>query len=443
MQEREIALFVLMDIFAEGAYNNIVLRKTLREHNELNGMQKAFVTELVNGTLRNLIQIDYIIGQFSKTPVKKLKPFILNNLRIGIYQLLYMDKIPNSAVCNEAVKLAKKRGFASLSGFVNGVLRNIARNKEDIEYPNESTESVKYLAVRYSYEEWMIKYWLEDHTYDEVKAMCIANSQPPQLSICVNTLKTDRQKLKEILEVEGMTVSCDTLLPNSLYITKTQDLGSSEAFKQGLFHIMDESSMLAVYLLGAKSGDRVIDVCAAPGGKSCAIAENMNNKGIVVAGDCYEHKVKLISENAERLGIDIIEARLRDALNEYDDNELYDCVLVDAPCSGLGLVKKKPDIKYNKSLEDITELAQLQMQIAKKAARLVKKGGYLVYSTCTISKRENLDNVERIKAELGLEEVKLELPEGISCDTAEKGYIELLPGKYNTDGFFIALFRRK
>jgi 16S rRNA (cytosine967-C5)-methyltransferase len=266
--------------------------------------------------------------------------------------------------------------------------------------------------------------------------------KPPHRCICVNTTKTTKSELAQALRAEGMSVDSNTNLDNSLYISKTGDLSLSPAFKAGLFHIMDESSMLAAKLLGAKAGDTVIDVCAAPGGKSFAIAESMDNTGVVYSRDCYEHKVSLIADGAERLGLNIIKAELKDAAIP-DNNAIADCVVVDAPCSGLGLVSKKPDIKYTKTREDIAELAKLQRKILKASVSLVKPGGKLLYSTCTVSYEENAENVRYITEELGLEPIAMELPDKIEYSTAKDGYIEILPSDYGTDGFFISLFRRK
>lgn len=439
MKEREIALFALMDITQEGAYNNIVLRKTLNAHSELTSVQKAFVTELVNGTLRNLINIDYVIDLFSKTPVRKMKPFIACNIRLGVYQIMYMDKVPVSAACNEAVLLARKRQFGSLSGFVNGVLRAIARNKDNIEYPKDRAE---YISVKYSYPKWIIDYWLEEFDLDTIERMCEANSRPPCISLCVNTLRTDKASLAERLEQEGAEVDRNTLLDNSLYVHKMSGVSESGAYKDGLFHIMDESSLIAVKALAPRQGSTVVDVCAAPGGKSFATAEAINNDGTVLSRDIYEHKTRLIKDGAKRLGLSCIKSEIRNAA-DIDEYTKADYVVTDAPCSGLGLVRKKPDIKYSKNYEDIESLVEVQREILAAASHMVKRGGILLYSTCTVSHRENIDNVKWFCSEFDFEPEPIQLPEGISYDTAEMGYVQILPCDYGMDGFFIARLRRK
>lgn len=440
MKEREIALFILMDILEDGAYNNIILRKTLNKHKELTSVQKAFITELVNGTLRNLINIDYIINNFSKIKTEKMKPFILNNIRIAAYQILYMDKIPISAACNEAVILAKKRNFSTLAGFVNGVLRSVAREKDNIKYPNDKFEAI---TIKYSYPEWLLKYWESDMSVSDIKKTCIAFTQPPKLSICVNTTKIDKKSLEENLFNEGIAVNNDTLLDNSLYIYRTNNIANSKCYNKGLFHIMDESSMLAVKILAPTENSTVVDVCSAPGGKSFAIAEYMNNTGKVYSRDIYEHKLELIKSGAERLGLTSIIPQLKDA-TEIDNTTKADFVLVDAPCSGLGLLRKKPDIKYNKVYTDIEELSEIQRKILAASASMINKNGVLVYSTCTISPKENIENVKWFcnKYNFTTESIYKYLPESINCNTASDGYIQLLPYEYDTDGFFIARMRK-
>ncbi len=439
MKEREIALNILADILDEGAYNNIILRKTLNIHQELNAVQKAFITELVNGTLRNLINIDYIINSFSKTPVGKMKPFIACNIRLGVYQIMYMDKVPESAACNEAVKLAKKRGFSSLSGFVNGVLRAVARNSGNIVYPSDKKE---YLSVKYSYPLWLIEYWLKEYTYETVERICEAGSRPPHVSICVNTLRTSKEALAKILEGEGMEINSNTLFDNSLYLYRTNNISQSKAYKEGLFHIMDESSLAAVKILDPQKGSTVLDLCAAPGGKSFAAAEIMENTGTVISGDIHEHKVRLIEEGALRLGLSCIKAVLRDAEIPYENTDA-DYVIVDAPCSGLGLVRKKPDIKYTKSIKDIEELAAIQRKILAAAEKSVSKKGTLLYSTCTISQKENADNVKWFCDKFGFEPVPFDMPGKINYAESSEGFIQILPCDHDTDGFFIAKLRRK
>lgn len=446
MNEREIALYAITDILSEKGYNNIVLRNTFKKNKQLSVVQRGFVTELVNGTLRNLINIDYIISCFSRTPIDKMKPLVINCLRLSVYQIMYMDKVPDSAACNEAVLLIKKKGFNGLSGFVNGVLRNIVRNKNSVKYPDERSNPIDYLSIKYSYPKWIIEYWLKELDFEKVKAMCIENNLAPRIGICINTCRTNAAEIKELLAKDNIAVTEGFISSDSLYISKTSDITQAEAYKMGLFHIMDESSMLAAKLLNPYEGDVVMDVCAAPGGKSFYCAYLMNNRGKILAGDIHEHKLKLLKEGAERLGLDIVKPVLADAtVFNLDYADSADCLIADAPCSGLGLVRKKPDIKYNKTYGDIIELVSLQREILRTSAAYVKKGGTMIYSTCTVSSEENLGNVRWFLNNFDFEPVDLTplLPDKVSSETAKDGYIQILPGDFGTDGFFIAKFVRK
>ena len=444
MKEREIALYAIIDILNEKAYNNIVLRRVLSRNSHLSMVQRAFVTELVNGTIRNMINIDYIISQYSKTPLDKMKPVILNILRMGVYQMIYMDKVPDSAACNESVELAKMKGFGSLSGFVNGVLRNISRNKNNISYPDREKQPVEHISVKYSYPKWIVEYWMQELDIDTIEKICLSNRVPPKVSACINTLKTDKEGLKTMLSSDNITMTDGVFKKNALYLSKTRDITETSAFKYGLFHVMDESSMLAVDILAPKAGDKVLDCCAAPGGKSFYCAYKMKNKGEIISADVYDHKLELIKDGMQRLGINIISPVLSDASvhkEEYDGK--MDCVLVDAPCSGFGLFRKKPDIKYNKTMEDVEALAKLQRDILSTCRLYVKQGGCLVYSTCTISLKENLENVKWFCKNFGFEPDDISKYLNFECPTAKDGYIQVLPCDFNTDGFFIARFIKK
>lgn len=429
MNERETAVYILMDIFEQQAYNNIALRRALKRNNAYSSVQKAFITEVVNGTLRNMILIDYVIDKFSKVKTKKMKLLILNILRSSVYQIMFMDKTPVSAVCNEAVKLTKQRGFNGLAGFVNGVLRNISRNINEIEYPDRDKNRIEYLSVLYSYPRWIIEYWLESYDYEIVEQMCIQNSLPPKVTICVNTIKSDSETVRKYLLNDGIEAEYGNAIENSFYISKTSDITNIKAYKEGLFHVMDESSMLAVSALEPKEGDFVLDVCGAPGGKSFYCAYLMNNKGRIVTRDIYEHKVEMIGNMAEHLGINIIENQIKDAMEYYEEDfKCADRVLIDAPCSGLGMVRKKPDIKYGKSFDDIMKLSEIQKNILSVCCKYVKDNGIFVYSTCTVSYEENEKNVEWF-----LKNHPFELIE-------QK---QIFPQQYGGDGFFIAKMKRK
>ncbi len=431
IDEREIATDILMDIIREEGYNNIVLRNTLKKYPDISTIQKNFITELVNGTLRNVILLDYIIDWFSKTSTDKMKQYILAVLRISVYQIKFMDKVPSSAICNSAVNLVKARGFNGLAGFVNGVLRNIVRKIDEVEFPDEKNE-VEYLSVMYSYPKWIVKYWLSTYSYDVVKAICIENNIAPKVTACVNNLRSNRVDLAYRLKEENVKVTFDEELDNVVYLSNTSNLIYLDAFKKGLFHIMDKSSIKSIDILNPKSGEEILDMCSAPGGKSFYSAYKMENKGKILSCDIYDHKIELIESSANRLDIGIIETVINDGV-VFNENfiDKFDKVILDAPCSCLGLIKKKPDIKHTKSFEDVKELVKTQRKLLANAKDYVKINGSLIYSTCTISQRENIGNINWFL-------------DNFNNYQLEETY-QYLPGVdgVESDGFFIALLRRR
>ena len=443
MNAREFAVYALIDILEQQSYNNLTLKKFFNDNKDIKSQDRAFITELVNGTLRNIIFIDYIINSFSNTKTNKMKPLILNILRISVYQIKFMEKVPVSAICNEAVSFTKKKKFNGLSGFVNAVLRNIARNIDSIILPDEQKEPVKFLAIKYSYEQWVIEKFIQQLGYEKTKQICEANILSPKVSICVNTNKTTKDELKSILIKEGMNVEDGKISNNSLYITKTKNIAESNAFKKGLFHIMDESSMIAIEALAPKENDIIIDVCSAPGGKSFYCSYIMKNTGQIFSRDIHKHKIELMQDGVKRLNIKNIKLELKDATQFYkEDEQIADKVIIDAPCSGFGIVRKKPDIKYTKTENDIKELVSIQREILKSSCKYVKKGGILLYSTCTLFKEENIENVKWICENYGFELCKIEFNSSLKIEGMEKGYITILPNMFNTDGFFIAKLKR-
>ena len=441
MNAREIAVYVLIDIIEQQSYNNLTLKKALNDNKELSSQDRAFITELVNGTLRNIIFIDYIINSFSNTKTKKMKPLILNILRISVYQIKFMEKIPVSAVCNEAVNFAKKKKFNGLSGFVNGVLRNIARNVDNINLPDEKNNPVDFLATKYSYEKFVIEKWIKQFGYEKTKDICKANILAPKISICVNTNKTNKNELKNMLLKEGMNVEEGKISNNSLYISKTKNIADSSSFKKGLFHIMDESSMLAIEILEPKENETILDICSAPGGKSFYCSYITNDKAKIFSRDVHIHKIELMKNTKNRLNIKNITLQLKDATKFYqEDEEIADKLIVDVPCSGFGIVRKKPDIKYNKTEEDIKELVNIQREILKASYKYVKKGGILLYSTCTLFDEENIDNINWFCKNYNFKLCTIN--HNTHIQNMKNGYINILPSMFNTDGFFIAKLER-
>lgn len=448
MNTREIAVFILSQILENKAYNNILIKKTFDKNLSLSKTEKAFITEIVNGTLRNIIFIDYIINQFSTVKTTKMKSFILNILRISVYQIKFMDKVPISAICNEAVKLTKNKKFVNLASFVNAVLRNIARNIDNIKLPDKNTEKLKYLKVLYSMPDWIIEMWSEQYDFNEIEKICKSNLISPKVCICINTNKIDKQVLEKELKKEKINFEDANFIENALYISKTNNISETSVFKNGFFHVMDESSMLSVEIASVSSFKTVIDVCSSPGGKAFYCAYKMQDKGEIICGDIYEHKIKLIDQSVERLGLKSIKTHIADAL-KFDKQleKKADIVIIDAPCSGFGILRKKPDIKYTRTKEDITQLVNIQRQILQNCCQYVKDDGYIIYSTCTISKAENIDNINWFCKNFNykLEDLNLDLrfKELDVFDTSSKGYLQILPYIKNTDGFFIAKLKRK
>jgi 16S rRNA (cytosine967-C5)-methyltransferase len=436
---RKIALKVLNEINEHGAYSNISLNRNIGY--EISSLDDSLIRELVYGVLENKLFIDWIILKFSKIKFKKISPYIRDIIRLGIYQIMFMDRIPDSAAVNESVKLAKKYGHKGSLGYVNGLLRNVTRNKDTIELPDKENNPNEYLSIKYSHPKWMIDEWVNEYGFDFTEALCIANNKKPSLNIRVNTLKNSIEELMKSLREKGFIVHRTVFANDGLVIDNPARITDTEEFKNGYFQIQDESSMLVAQIMDPKEGSFVIDVCSAPGGKTTHIAQMMKNKGKIIARDVYDHKLNLIKENCERLDINIIETQLYNALRV--DNKLIekaDYCLVDAPCSGLGLLRRKPDIRWNKDLDNLNEITELQYKILENSSKYVRKEGILVYSTCTINRDENINLVRKFIN--NNPEFKLINFKGLVNNLDEiadnVGYIELFPNTHGTDGFFIA-----
>ncbi|MBO5424222.1 MAG: 16S rRNA (cytosine(967)-C(5))-methyltransferase RsmB [Lachnospiraceae bacterium] len=392
MDSRDIVLNILMDIETKKTFSNIAISKALSKNQFEDKRERAFITRLSEGVMEHLITLDYVINQFSKTKINKCKPLIRCLLRMGTYQIMYMDGVPDSAACNEAVKLAKKHGFSSLAGFVNGVLRNISRNKDNIEEPSKDKNSLEYLSVKYSMPIWLCKKLKNDYpeTYVSILDGCFADRDT---SIRVNTTKISRDELKKMINEAGIAVEYGYYDEKALLISDYDFIKKVPGYKKGYFTVQDESSMCAVRAAGIKQDDTIIDVCAAPGGKTTAAAEYLNGTGKIYSMDISEDKLELIEENVDRLGFDNVIISSHDATKKLSDMEA-DVVIADLPCSGLGIIGRKNDIKYRLEEEQLAELVKLQREILKVVCDYVKPKGTLLYSTCTINPDENQENVK-------------------------------------------------
>lgn len=443
VNERELVLEILLEVAEKGMYSHIVLRDVLSKYQYLDKKERAFITRVSEGTLEHMIELDYILDQFSKVKVKKMKPVIRNILRSAVYQLKYMDTVPDSAVCNEAVKLTVRKGFGNLKGFVNGVLRNVARGLDSVTYPQGELER---LSVCYSMPEWILRLWLESYDSETIERMLTAFQSEKPLTIRCNQQNNTPEELAEKLIKEGVQVQSHPYLPYAFTIFGYDYLADLESFQNGDFYVQDISSMLVGEIAAPKEGDTVIDVCAAPGGKSLHMAEKLNGTGHVQARDLTPYKVELIEENIFRSGLQNIEAVAWDAL-EPDESakETADIVLADLPCSGLGVLGRKTDLKYKATIENAQKLAVLQRNILKTVQGYVKPGGKLVYSTCTIHTAENMENVHWFLEQFptfSLSDIRPALPPELQKDVQEKGCLQLLPGVHQSDGFFIAAFEK-
>lgn len=449
VNEREVVLDMLLSL-REGKLSHTILKDTLDSYLYLDKSSRGFITRLYEGTIEKRLYLDYIIDGYSKTPVKKMKPVIMLLLEISVYQLFFMDRVPDSAAINEAVKLAKKRGLTGLSGFVNGVLRNIARNKENIALPDKDKELIKHLEIKYSTPRTVVEYFIKDYGNEVAETILEAFEEKRPL---VARATKNREELIKKLEAEGVKVSTDTIFPESVRILELDNLGFLESFENGDFVIQDESSQFIGKIVSLPKGARVLDLCAAPGGKSLLFAE-MEEVDEIISCDITESKTELIEDNVRRIGVDKIRTKVNDAsLYNPDFLDGFDLVICDLPCSGLGVMGRKRDIKYNVSIDKIRELAILQKKILENAVRYAKKGGRLIYSTCTMTRAENEENFTFISEFKGFSAVDfsdkirgyVDRYKGGErlVNEAKKGFIRLFPGELGTDGFFISEFMRE
>lgn len=458
---REVVLDTLLALEQGQDYSHRLIRGVLQKYDYLDGRDKSFIKRTTEGTIERQIELDYYLDYISSVPVKKMKPLIRCLLRMGAYQILYMDAVPDSAVCNEAVKLAGKRGFKSLKGFVNGVLRNLSKQKEQLPLPDREREPVEFLSVKYSMPVWLVELWLAEYGGEITETLLqgLARIRPVSLRFSSGLSAKEREERAEKLKKAGADIAECPYLSYIYLVEHTDNIGKLPGFDEGEFTVQDVSSALAVEAAQLKAADFVMDVCAAPGGKSILAAEKAKK---VLARDVTQEKTALISENIRRMGAENIQVQIHDA-TVFDEQycEKADAVFMDVPCSGLGVIGKKRDIKYRVTPDDIKSLSKLQRLIVDSSWRYVKPGGTFIYSTCTIDTEENEAMVRYISSELPFEPVSLEgiLPQMLweqkrklealrekktqLTDEEQAACIQLMPGYMECDGFFFARFRRR
>lgn len=440
MNTRKVAVDIVNEVLYKNSYSNLSLNSNLKKYS-FQIKDKALITEIVYGTLKHKYTIDKILSSFLREGIDSVDKFVLTLLRISIYQFKYLDKVPNFAVVNEAVDICKKYNTLKNSKLVNGVLRNYLRRGEP--KFNFKSESEK-LAYEFSYNPWMVELFIEQYGKETCIKILKGLNERPLVTVRMNSLLGDYEEVLDKLITNQYEVTEGEICPEAIKIKKGSSIEENKLFKEGLITVQDESAMLVATLMELKEGLRVIDTCSAPGGKTTHMAELMDNKGEILAFDIYDHKLKLIEDNARRLGINIIETKLKNAEELYNDLiESADRVLVDVPCSGLGIIRKKPEIKWNKSQQELKSLHSIQTNILNNSSKYVKKGGYLVYSTCTLNKEENERIIHEFlekNKEFKLDKIYLGKVENIIYN--EEGYITILPNEH-MDGFFLCKIKRQ
>lgn len=445
---REIVLDMLLSIEREEEYSHHLIGQVLTKYGYLEARERAFIKRLFEGTLERRIELDYRLDGISSIPTRKMKPLIRNLLRLSAYQLLYMDSVPDAAAVNEAVRLAGKRGFSNLKGFVNGVLRKLSADKTIARLPSEREEPEKFLSVTYSVPEWMAEHFLSCYSYEETEALLegLLRIRPVMIRFALGLSEAEKENCIRDMEQTGVKIIRHAWVKEAWYLHSCDNITLLPGFAKGFFTIQDASSLLAVAAAGIRRGDRVLDICAAPGGKTLLAAEYAGAEGRVEARDISPRRMERVEENVQRMGLSNVSLKLWDAAKRDEEAvESADVVLADVPCSGLGVMGRKRDIKYRQTKEGMDALVCLQKEILRQAADYVKPGGTLLYSTCTINPAENEKQVDWLCEEFGFVKESLTdyLPADLPhADTIEDGFLQLLPNLHDTDGFFFSRLKK-
>ena len=435
---------MLLRIHKDGCYADQLMDRELTRGN-LSGPDRGLFAELVFGVLRRQGTLDYILTGLLTQPLLKLEPQVLIFLRLGLYQLMYLDRIPESAAVNESVNLAKQT-LPRASGLVNAVLRNYLRNKDSVVYPDPINAPADSIAARHSHPAWLVKLWFSQIGEAETELLAEASSRQPALTLRANTLVTSRDELLTAFAANGINATACRYSPHGIQVEGRHHIPGLPGFREGLFAVQDEASQMVAFLLDPQAGERILDTCAAPGGKATHLAQLMGNQGELLAMDNSGSKLPLIQEAAQRLGITIIRTRAADLLQSSAlPAAAFDRVLLDAPCSGLGVIRRNPEAKWRLTSDDITRLAAVQKTMLKNAARLLRPGGVLVYSTCSTSQQENEDVVRDFLSrgsDCVLENLNLVVPQYGELFTDE-GMFRAWPHRHGMDGFFAARIMKK
>jgi len=444
---RDIALDALAAIDQEGAYSNLALNAALQKAKP-EPREAALATELVYGTVQRLNTLDAVLGAHLPKGVAKLQPWVRSLLRLSAYQLLYLDRVPAHAAVSEAVAIAKRRGHAAVSGLVNAVLRKLAASPGLPAPPAGASEEAR-IAFVHSHPEWLVREWVKQFGGEKTERIAAANNEPPRSTARANRLRTSRDALADALTGAGYAAEASVVSPDGVVVEGGGNLAHADAYAKGLFTVQDESSMLVAAFVDPAPGMRVLDCCAAPGGKTTHLAELMGDRGEIVACDIHPHKIELIEQNVRRLGISSVRATVADAtkLHERFEEASFDRILLDAPCSGFGVIRRKPDIKWTKTPADVEAIARTQRAMLESVCRLLKPGGVLVYSTCTLEPRENEEQVAAFLATHPDFALVASVPEAVPARVAEAcaagtGQLLLTPADFGSDGFYMARLTR-
>lgn len=434
------AIKILNRVDRTDAYLDKLLDIELK-HSNLSGQDKALLFEIVHGVMRWIGRIDWVLNGFYKGQFSKCIPNVKNALRVALYQILFLDKVPDYAAVNEAVEFVKKLQGQKYADQTNAILRNIIRSKDSIRYPDPNEDLIAYLSAYYSHPTWMVKRWVARYGKDETEKLLMANNSKPSMALRVNNLVSSKEELINLLNSVDLKFTESKLFDEFIRLNNLTNIADWEYFQKGYFTIQDESTGIPVKLLDAQPGMRVLDLCAAPGGKTAFIADEMKNDGEIIALDRFESRLKILQKNLSRLKVSIVKSVAIDGL-EYNDEELFDRVLVDAPCSGLGTLTKKPDLKWKKDLGDIRKIVNMQYELLKKGASNLKVGGVIVYSTCTTEPEENIEIVKKFLAEY--KNFKLvDASTVVSGNLVDdNGCVQTLPHVHNIDGSFAAKIQR-